>query len=136
MLGYGNATLAVGATSAVLTIGVGGSGLVDTWVASQESGNPYGTWETPYDWTRDGGITVATYVSGDAVIFDDTLNTGQNYPSLVVAATDPVTPGSVLFNNYSNIYSVNANIGGAGSVLKLGAGVAILGGSNSFTGGV
>ena len=70
------------------------------------------------------------FLSGDNVIFDDTAATFA-----VTAQTPSVAPASVVFSNASQAYTLTGGaIAGSATVAKLGAGLATLGGANSYTG--
>jgi len=125
--GNANASLALNANTLVLQ--VAGNGLVgsnDVW-----KGSVNGTWDTSTaNWNN--GVTATNFLSGDTVVFDDTLSANP-----VVTAATPgavVTPGAVTFNNNTTAYTINANIGGTGFVLKNGTGLVQLTGTNSYSG--
>ena len=126
--GNANASLALNANSLVLQ--VTGNGLVasnDVW-----KGTVNGIWDTTtVNWNN--GVTATNFLSGDAVVFDDTL-AGN---STVTAATPGavVTPSAVSFNNNTIPYTNNANIGGSASVVKNGTGLVVLTGTNTYSGG-
>ncbi len=80
------------------------------------------------NWTING--VAGTYAEGSQVQFDDTAGTAN------VRITTAVAPGGVIVDNDSLNYTFSGSpIGGAGGLLKLGAGALTLAGSNTYAGG-
>ncbi|MGD0252067.1 MAG: autotransporter-associated beta strand repeat-containing protein [Verrucomicrobiota bacterium] len=101
--------------------------LADNW-----NGNVDGNWTTALNWISGGGP--ATYVDPTPVVFGDSA-----LGTTTVTVNALVQPKSVTFNNSSLTYSVASsggnNIGGVGTLAKLGGGTATLsGGANTYTG--
>ena len=117
---YANAFLITNATSVKLAVTNSGTyGLL--W-----KGTASGIWDgADLNWTN--GSAAVGYPAGEAATFDDTAST------FTVDSASPVFPNAVLFNNISN-YTVNATIGGTGTVFKLGSGNVTLAGNNTYTG--
>ena len=119
--GYANAYLMMdGTTLSLVVTNTGIYGL--SW-----KGNESGVWDlvTP-NWTN--GTAAATYTEGDAVTFDDTAS------NFNVTSDTAVTPGSVVFNNSANAYTVSAAIAGTAELFKFGAGTTTLFGTNTYSG--
>lgn len=113
-----NATLTVGATSVTLTVATPQA----TW-----QGNLSAIWDTgTANWLRNA--SPATYVVGDAVLFDDTATA-----NFVISGD--ASPVSVTVNNSDNSYELAGSLSGTGtSLLKSGGNVLILSGANTYTG--
>jgi autotransporter-associated beta strand protein len=121
---YPNATLVTTATNVMLDV-VGGV------YATKWTGVASANWDDAdpnFNWTN--GSAAVAFAPGDAVAFDDSA------AGFTVGSAAPVAPGSVLFNNSANDYTVSAAIDGTGVVYKLGTGTVTLTGSNTFTGAV
>ncbi len=119
---YPNATLVTNATSVMLDV-VGGT------YATKWTGVASANWDDAdpnFNWTN--GSAAVAFAPGDAVAFDDSA------ASFTVGSAAPVAPGSVLFNNSVNDYTVSAAIDGTGVVYKLGSGTVTLSGANLYTG--
>jgi len=118
---YANASLVTNGTSVKLeVINTGAYGL--TW-----KGNASGSWDgADLNWTN--GSAQVAFAPGDSVAFDDTAS------SFTVGSASPVWPGAVLFNNSASNYAVSADVGGTGTVFKLGPGAVTLSGNNTFSG--
>jgi autotransporter-associated beta strand protein len=84
------------------------------------------------NWQWFSAATPATYTNDVALLFDDTLSA---HPDLTLNTT--VAPGGVQFNHDITAYSLSGTgcLAGAGSLIKSGAGVAILGTANTYSGG-
>ena len=120
---YPNVALVTNATSVQVVVGPGDASPV-LW-----KGNVSDKWDgTDLNWTSNG--VAGVFSPGDQVVFDDSAT------SFSVAGSAPVNPGSVLFNNSLEDYSVSATIEGAGVVYKLGSGAVTLTGNNTFTGAI
>jgi len=118
---YPNATLNVGATSVTLTVGGSGTSGASmlTW-----KGNVSGNWDTStLNWTN--GSAAVAYAEGNAVLFN---NSASKF-----SVTGSVSPGSVTFSN-TTAYTIVANMGGVGYLLKQNTGTATLTGTNTYTG--
>jgi len=119
---YPNATLAVGATSAVLTITGGGSAITLTWVGD-DSDNAWDT--TTANWSP------FTYTDGNPVLFDDT---GSASPAVTLTPA-PVAPALVTVNTSSKSYTLTgAGITGACSLVKSGTANFTLNNANAYSG--
>ena len=120
---YPNLSLVTNATSVQVVVGPGGASPV-LW-----KGNVSGNWDgADLNWTSNG--IPRTFSAGDQIAFDDTA------AIFTVTGSAPVTPGSVLFNNSLNDYSVSAALDGTGVVYKLGSGTVTLTGANTHTGAI
>ena len=120
-----NAVLTNGPTGVTLGVLTGGLTGQDTW-----QGNASGVWDnSAANWVKNGTGS-STYAAGDAVTFDDTAS-----GNFTVSSVSTVSPASVLFNNNTNNYTINANITGSAPLLKIGTGTVTLGGINTYTGG-
>jgi fibronectin-binding autotransporter adhesin len=127
-----NATLNVNSTSVTLVVGAGGipstslAGSALTW-----KGNVSGNWDIggTANWTNMAGSALA-YTDGNAVRFDQNAIAGRFSVTSTVAV---VSPGSVTISN-TTAYTIGANIGGDGYLLKQLAGTATLTGTNTYTG--
>ncbi len=123
---YPNASLVINPTNLVLHVGAGGGVFGLTW-----KGAVNGTWDTTVlNWTN--GIMTTNFNAGDYVVFDDTMAKNPLVTNATPGAV--VAPGSVAFNNSLTNYTINANIGGAGSLSKFGAATVALAGTNTYTG--
>ena len=123
---YPNAALSYDNTKVTLTVSGGSTsaGSTLTW-----KGNVDGNWDTStLNWTNMAGSAV-TYSDGQAVKFDQNAS-GFN----VTGTVSVVSPDSVTISNVANAYTIRANIGGSGYLVKNGSGTATLTGTNSYTG--
>lgn len=98
------------------------------------AGTVNGSWDidgTP-NWQTNAYYT-QTISGGPAVVFDDTA-TG---PYTAIVLTNQVAPAGVTFNNTALTYSISGSggIAGSASLVKAGAGLVVLGGVNTYTGG-
>ena len=88
-----------------------------------------GTWDingTP-NWELEGSPDV--YLDGDDLVFDDTAGTG------IIALSDTVTPGSILFENDSLAYQVSGGtLAGSGNFTKAGSAETVIASDTSYTG--
>jgi autotransporter-associated beta strand protein len=73
------------------------------------------------------------FITGDTVVFDDTLTPGSNNISVIAGG---VAPTAITFNNSSTTYTIGGPgaITGTTGLLKLGTGTTILTADNTFTG--
>lgn len=119
---YPNAALAVGATSAVLTITGGGSAVALTWVGD-DSAN---AWDlTTANWSP------LLYEDGFPVLFDDT---GSASPAVSITPA-PVAPALVLVNASSKSYTIGGEgITGTCSLVKSGTANLTLNSANAYSG--
>jgi hypothetical protein len=80
------------------------------WTGAILSGNPgYGNWTTatlasPKNWKLITSSTPTDYISGDAVLFDDTAYSSGGTTNVNISSAD-VSPTSVTFNNNSAPYA-------------------------------
>ncbi|MGN6553312.1 MAG: M60 family peptidase N-terminal accessory domain-containing protein [Verrucomicrobiota bacterium] len=94
-------------------------------------------WDTStVNWQSLANGTATNYVNGnpgDAVMFDDALAGNST-----VTLNTTVTPGSVLFSNYTTAYSIvgSGQIAGVGPLTKTGSGTVTLSGAHTFNGGI
>jgi fibronectin-binding autotransporter adhesin len=102
-----------------------------------------GVWTTatqsPKNWKLVSKGTVTDYIDGDAVLFDDRVNSGSTTFSATVTLGANVSPAGVTFNNSSSV-SYTVTNGGAsygivsGSLVKTGSGTVTLLNANSYSG--
>jgi len=119
---YPNATLDVGDTAAVLTVGAGGTAAGLVWVGDGVA-NAWNT--TAANWSP------INYIEGVAVLFDDT---GSASPAVNISPA-AVAPGSVTINTSVKSYTIGgAGIGGAGGLTKAGSTTLTLSGANTYSG--
>ena len=109
------------------TIQVDITGTAYTWTAASSA-----VWDTSsLNWLQNG--SAAAFANGAPVLFDDTA------ASTSVTISGVVQPTSVTVNNSTKDYSIASSagndIGGSGSVSKIGSGMLTLsGGANTYTG--
>ena len=91
---------------------------------------------SPKNWALSTSLAATDYVSGDAVVFDDTATGSTN----VNISTANVTPALVTLNNTAKDYTIGSTggfgISGPGSMLLNGTGLVTLNSANTFSGGV
>ena len=122
-----------------ITLAISGNSAVWTGTAGGTDG---GNWSTavqaaPKNWTLSGGGGATDYVSGDAVVFDNSA-TGT---TTVNISTADVTPALMTFNNDgTHPYTINGTgvfkIAGSGGIIMNGSGSVTLNTANTFSGGV
>ncbi|MBN8456934.1 MAG: autotransporter-associated beta strand repeat-containing protein [Verrucomicrobia bacterium] len=94
------------------------------------------------DWTTDpialpknwkAGLNPSDFVTGDEVLFDDSSTNA----TITISGAD-VNPGSVLFSNLTNTYTLQGpgGIAGATTLVKTGGGTVAITNTNSFAGAV
>ena len=124
-------------------------GLIQLNVTGQDSikwtGNINNIWDVgtsvntggTFNWKTNSTSAATNFVSGDAVIFDDTASTGGGTGPVAVTLNVTVTPASVTFNNSSRAYTIGGtgSISGGTSIVISGGGVVTLGTANFYTGG-
>ena len=131
----GDGQLVLGGTALVLDAATGAGVRIGPIAASVFwTGSGSTIWSTASglnNW-KDSGGTVANYVDGGDVTFDDTA---PGMTTVDISATD-VSPNSVTFNNSSLDFTVTGvkGIAGATGVLKQGAGKVTLNSVNTYTG--
>lgn len=98
-----------------------------TWV-----GSPQTTWSLSGGnvWRQTGSSTTASYVDGNAVIFDDSASNS------IVTVTGTVSPTSVMVSNVLHSYSLSGSgkISGATGFTKEGNGTLVLDMANNYSG--
>ena len=120
------------------------TGLIDLVIGGDSAvwtGKLSGDWTTtvqaaPKNWALSTSSAPTDYVSGDAVVMDDTATGTTN----VNIATANVTPALVSFNNSTKNYSIGSTggfvIAGTGGMILNGTGTVALNTPNTFSGGV
>jgi autotransporter-associated beta strand protein len=120
---YPNASLSTpGNTSLVLTVAGGETSWGRTW-----KGDLSTSWDGPEQNWRIGSVAT-NFVTGDLITFDDTA------ANFSVSSIASVAPGSLLFNNRANNYTVSAAIGGTVPLVMSGTATVALTGTNTFSG--
>ncbi len=126
-------------TEMFLTVTTGGA---VTWTNATASGN----WGPPSppaagdgNWTFGGGAT--SFMSGDAVVLDNTPGTGTQTVTLAGTVGNPVNPASVTFNSTTTTYSLsgspitNFSAGTPTTLSVLNGGAVFLNMANTYSGG-
>ena len=120
------------------------AGLIDLVIAGDSAiwtGKLNGDWTTnvqasPKNWALSTSLAATDYVSGDAVVFDDSATGATN----INISTANVTPALATFNNSTLSYTVGSTggfvIGGTGGMILNGTGSVTLNTANTFSGGV
>ncbi|MGC3991192.1 MAG: polysaccharide lyase family protein [Chthoniobacteraceae bacterium] len=121
----------------IASTGTGGTGVNSTEVSAAPAGTTNLTWAgkasstwdtTSLNWLNSGS-TVA-YTNGTSVTFDDTAT------NVTVTISGTLTPGSVVFNNSTNTYTLTAaTLAGTTTLSKLGTGKLNITGTDTYSGG-
>jgi autotransporter-associated beta strand protein len=90
-------------------------------------------WNTnAVNWQTLATGTATNYVNGNVVQFDDLAAN----PAITLSVN--VTPGGIMFSNYTTAYSIagTGQIGGEGLLTKVGSGSVTFSGTHTFSGGI
>ncbi len=93
-------------------------------------------WSGTNNWARSDNGGPTTFITGDAVVFDDSAGTAGHTTNVTISGSN-VSPGSVAFNNNAYNYTVSGPMGiaGTGSLTLNGTGSVTLSTSNTYNGG-
>ena len=105
------------------------------WKGTADDATPNGTWDiaTTANWTDQVSGNPTTYADGAPVLFDDSA---PDAGTTAVTLDAAVAPGSVKFNNFTDVYSLSGTgkITGSTSLLKQGGASVTISTLNDYTG--
>lgn len=118
-------------TLGAVNLDLSGSGYALEW--NSTSGNEWDNVST--NWNNLGNSTPSTFLSGDSVLFDDTLGV---VTTIDIPSGTTVFPLSITDTATNNFFTISGagHIGGSSGIVKSGLSILAIGTANSFTGPV